>query len=345
MIDAYRRFPLKYQILAIVGLTIVAFIISLVQGQQPFLIAGLVAAVLVVLHLFLSKLNSLLAFIVIAIQIFMFVTLIYGLYLYGTTITDLLTIDVNLAALMLGSFGVAMLASYIYVGYKFSRGRLWFNLMLGFLIASIATFIILAINPLFYIASMVVGYILGLAYLILRAPNPKKRPKVLRSTLTASTTRKAEELFTEQQLQFIRLKASGDLSGAHYLVHNNYAALLITVTEPSKTFSVTNSGIMSDSMNLVPLLEHNQEQLNRTKRQTKTVPITQALLVLSSAKQLQPVMSVNLSSWKQPDYVLGVTQILTPEGFARFVRATAGELKPFNPKQAERFSQFFAKLK
>jgi hypothetical protein len=344
MIDAYKRFPLKYQIAAIVGLTIVAFVISLIEGQQPFLIAGLVAGVLVVLHLFLSKLNSLLAFIVITIQIFMFVALIYGLYIYGTPIADLLTIDINLAVLMLGSFGIAMLASYIYVGYKFSRGRLWFNLALGFFIASVITFVILMINPLFYVAAMAAGYIVGLAYLILRTPNPKKRPQVQKTSLSNNTARKAEELFTEQQLQFIRLKTSGELSGAHYLVHNSHVALLVTVAEPSKTFSVTNSGIMCDSFNLVPVLEQNQEQLNRVRRKAKIVPITQALLVLSSAKQLQPVMSVNLSSWKQPDYVLGVTQILTTAGFSRFIKATSGELKPFTTKQAERFSQFFAKL-
>lgn len=345
MIDSYKKIPLKYQILAIVAITIALALTGWLKGHSnPFLVGSITAAVLILLHLFLTKLNSLLAFIVILVEIILYGAYIYGIYQYGMQAAQLLKVDINLLAIMVASFGLAMLGSYVYVGYRFSRGRLWLNLITAFFISSMAVAIILLVNPLFYIAALVVGYFTGLLYLFLRTPNLKKRPTVERLSLNSSTKKIVEDIFAESKLTFTFLNPVSPLAGGHYFAYNEYSAFLITVASPNKTFSLGRTGIVSDDTNLIPLLEYSQEQLKKENKSVNSDWVVPILLVVSNSKNLKPITSVSLSKWKQPDYILGVTNILTLQGFSRFIRATKGELKPLKAKRLHKISTFSKKL-
>jgi len=344
MIDAYKRFPLKYQALAIGALTVVAFIIGWKSTHEPFVVAGFVLGGLILLHIFLTKLNSLLAFIVILLQSAIYTGLIIGVYAYGTEVANMLTIDVNLIAIMLASFGLVLIATYVYAAYRFSRGRLWLNLTTAFIIAGLTTTTILIFATLFYVLALVAGFFAGLLYLILRSPNNKKRPTLTRSTLVKNRKEEVEKLFQANGLEYVEVPSSSFLGSGHYFAYTNQTAFLITVAAPSKTFSVSSAGILCDKTNLVPLLEFSQEQILKNKKFINPDLVIPVLLVLSSSKNLKPITSVSISKWKQPDFALGITHILTSKGFERFVRATAGEMKPLKPSHKEKIVSFSQNL-
>jgi hypothetical protein len=344
MIDAYQRFHLKYQIAAIAGLTVLAFFIGWMQEHQPFVVASFVLAGLILLHVFLTKLNSLLAFIVIIIQAAILLGLILGVYAYGLQVASLLTIDVNLVALMIASFGLTMIASYIYMGYRFSQGRLWANLTISFTLSGLTAAMILLINPAFYVTALLVGYITGAAYLLLRVPRKKKKPIVEKNALSSSVKKKVQHLLSENGLEFTLLTSNSDLSGGHYLARNEHALFLINVAVPTKSFSITSRGVLCDDTNLIPLLAHGQEELNKQHKMIKSEWVTPVLLVVSDSKHIKPITAVRIAKWKQPDHMLSVTNIVTPEGFSRLVRAYNDRMGSWKPKQVEKITFFTQKL-
>jgi len=344
MIDAYKRFPLKYQLVAIGVLTVIAAFIGWKEDHSPLIVGGLTLTGLIVLHLFLSKLNSMLAFIVIVIISVTYAALIIAVYIYGGTAAQLLTIDINLIAVMLTSFGLAMLASYVWVASSYSRGRLWINLLTAFVLSTITSLLILVINPFFYIAALVVGYIVGLAFLILRKPNHKKRQKVIRPGLSTNNRTAVEKLFENSKLKYTSVAIDSDLSGSHYFAYNDRNAFAITVVIPSKTFSITPSGIVSDGKNITPLLEHAHEQMRANRKEIQPELVSHILLVVSSSKNLKNLSSVSIPKWKQPDNILGVTNIVTTKGFERFVRAVNGEMKPLSEKKQKKITNFYENL-
>lgn len=345
MIDSYRKIPLKYQTLAIAALTAFIIVIGWQQGHpNPLLVGVFTVAILILLHLFLTKLNSLLAFIVIIGEVALYGGYLSGIYLYLSKAVYYLSFDINLLVTMVTSFGLTMLASYVYVGYRFSRGRLWLNLLTGFFISAMTTAIILVINPLFYIVALVAGYFVGLIYLLLRTTNAKKRPVIYRNSLNQSTKNIVEGLFAESKLMFTPLSSTSPLSGGHYFAYNKYSAFLITVAAPNKTFSLGRTGIVSDENNLIPLLEYSQEQVKNQKKLINSTWVVPILLVVSNSKNLKPITVVSLSKWKQPDYDLGITKILTQTGFTRLMRATEGDMKPMKPKHLHKITNFVEKL-
>lgn len=340
MIDAYKRFPLKYHVLAIAALTGLAFFFGWKVGE-PLVIGGGTLGLLVLLHLFMVKLNSLLAFIAIFMQVLVYASLMVGVRMYGAPLFEPAGVSPNLAFYGLGFYALMVTCSYIYIAYKFSRGRMWINLATAFLLSWITALAVIVFNPLYFVAALTAGFVVGGLFLLIRVPNSKKKADITRPVLTKETAKAAEKLFEENNLTFHKLDPNGPLSG-NYWAYNKKTAFIVNVIEPKKEFSVTNSGIMSDELNLIPMLENTQQSIRNVKKEHfDLVPV---LLVMSQFKNLNPIMSVNISKWKQPDYMLGVMNIVTTKGFSRLIRATEGEMKDLPTKKIDQIETFAQKL-
>lgn len=341
MIDAYKRFHWKYQIGAITFLTLIAFLIGLQQGLNPFIVAGFTAAALTILHVFLTKLNSLLAFIVLFAQSSIYILIMVSVEPYSMTINRFIPLDSSLIIIMVGSYGLVTVGLYGYVGYKFSRGRLWINLATGFILTNFITGTILLIQPLFYFAAVVLGFITGLSYLALRMPRKKKKQLHNIPTLKSAPRRKAEELFESHNLPYKRI-SNNETFESHYLLEDERGTILATVVSPESTFSISNTGILCDNQDLVPVLENilSSKKLSGNSSQF----VDTVLLVMSSSKNLQPLTTVSISKWKQPDHPLGSVYIFTATGFSRFVRARKDNINPLNKKKQSQVKNFSNKF-
>lgn len=342
MIDAYKRFPTKYHVVAITALTGLALLLGW-SVNEPLLVGGFALGALILLHLFMTKLNSLLALISIIMQFLTYGCLMVGITLYGKDIFPAMGINHDLAFYGLACYGVTVTAFYVYMSYKFSRGRMWINLSTAFLVQWISTMTIIMFNPVWYVTALTVGFVTGLLFLLLRMPNNKKKTPFKRPSLNKEVMAEAEGMFKKHELDYVNLDSDNALKG-HYFAYNDHTAFLITVVKPKTQFSVTGSGIISDGLNLVPVVENAQQSIILNKKELNPENVTSVLLVLSSFNSLQAVMSVAVSKWKQPDHMLGVTNILTGKGFSRFIRATEGEMKPLKPEQKERMKNFSKKL-
>lgn len=342
MIDAYKRFPVKYHIAAILSLTGLAFLLGW-SVNEPWLVGGFTFGILLVLHFFMTKLNSLLALVAIIMQLVSYACLMVGVTLYGESIFTLMGISHDLAFYGLACYAVTVTAFYIYVAYRFSRGRMWINLSTAFLLMWLTAFIIIAFSPIFYVTALTVGFLAGVVFLIARMPNRKKKESFTRPVLSKSVRATAESLFEKNGLEFILLDSQSELKG-HYFAYNAYSAFLINVVKPHEQFSVTSSAITSDGLNLVPMLENAQESILLVRKELNPELVASVLLVLSPFHNLQSVMSVAVSKWKQPDYMMGVMNILTDKGFSRFIRATKGEMKLLKENKQIQIKNFAKKL-
>lgn len=342
MIDAYKRFPIKYPIAAIIALTGLALLLGW-SVNEPWLVGGFVFAILVFLHLFMTKLNSLLALIAIIMQLTAYACLMVGITLYGQNAFTVMGISHDLAFYGLASYAVTVTAFYLYVAYRFSRGRMWINLSTAFLLMWVAAMIVILINPVWYVTALTLGFVLGLAFLLARMPNKKKKESFSRPILSKSLQKEAEGLFTKNGLEYIRLDSDDCLKG-HYFAYNNRSAFLINVIKPTEQFSVTGSGIIADGLNLVPMIENAQESILLSRKEINPELVSSVLLVLSPFNNLQSVMSVTVSKWKQPDNMMGVMNILTGKGFSRFIRATNGEIKMLKEDKQIQIKNFAKKL-
>lgn len=343
MIDAYRRFPLRYQIIAGIAVTALAYFLSM-KSDEALIITSGTAVALIFLHLFLIKLNSMLAFIVIAVQGIIVGTIVYGIHLYWPVIEPLIALDMNLVSTMVIFYGITTIASFVYLGYKYSRGRLWLNLLTAFILQILAILTVLNYNALFYVAAMVSGFIVGMLYLVLRAPRMKKHPDVELPLLNKEIQKRTEQLLSNAELKYMYLpENSSDLVG-HYLAWGTNAVYLVNVVRPSKSFTVTSHGIQYDDTDLIPLMESSLLSVAAEKKHIPEKVVIPVVLVLSGFQNLQPVMSVNVSKWKQPDHLLGVTNILTEKGFTRFMKASNDKIKPFNDKIQKKVSSFVQNL-
>lgn len=325
MIDAYKRFPVKYHISAILALTGLALLLGW-SVNEPWLVGGFSFGVLLLLHFFMTKLNSLLALVAIIVQLAAYACLMLGVSLYGEDIFSIMGISHDLAFYGLASYAITITAFYLYIAYRFSRGRIWINLSTAFLLMWITSLIIMIINPVWFVTALTSGFVAGLLFLIVRVPNRKKKEAFTRPLLSKEVRTETELLLTKNNLAFVKLDKESVLKG-HYFAYNEYSAFLINVVKPTEQFSVTGSGIISDGLNLVPMLENAQESVLISKKEINPDLVVSVLLVLSPFQNLQSVMSVTVSKWKQPDNMLGVMNILTAKGFSRFIRATKGEMK------------------
>jgi len=342
MIDAYKRFPAKYLISAIIALTGLAFLLGW-SVNQPWLVGGFVFGFLLLLHLFMTKLNSLLALIAIIMQMVAYACLLIGMKLYGASLFSLMKIDQNLAFYGLACYAVTVTAFYLYLAYRFSRGRMWINLSTAFLLMWLVAMLILMINPLLFVTALTVGFVAGLIFLLARIPNRKKKESFTRPALSKSVKAEAERLFKHNGLEYMEIDKDSSLKG-HYFAYNEHSAFLINVVKPTEQFSVTGSGIMSDGLNLVPMLENAQQSVVLSRKEINPDIVASILLVLSPFQNLQSVMSVSVSKWKQPDNMLGVMNILTAKGFSRFIRATKGEMKVLKEDKQAQIKIFAEKL-
>jgi hypothetical protein len=342
MIDAYKRYPVKYHIAAIIALTGLALLLGW-SVNEPLLVGGFAFGALVLLHLFMTKLNSLLALIAIIMQFVAYACLMVGVRFYGESVFIVMGIDIDLAFYGLACYAVTVTAFYIYMAYRYSRGRMWINLSTAFLIMWLVAMIIIVINTFWYVTALTAGFLAGLLFLLARIPNRKNKPSFKRPALSKTIAIQAENLFKANGLKFMQLDKESSLKG-HYFAYNEYSAFLINVVKPSEQFSVTHSGIISDGLNLAPMLENTQSSILHNKKQINPDNVTSILLVLSPFQNLQSVMSVTVSKWKQPDNMLGVMNILTVKGFARFMKATKGEMKPLKEEKQLQIKNFAEKL-
>lgn len=342
MIDAYKRFPIKYPILAIIALTGLALLLGW-SVNEPWLVSGFVLATLLFLHFFMTKLNSLLALIAIIMQLAAYACLMIGINLYGETIFSLMGISHDLAFYGLASYAITVTAFYLYIAYRFSRGRIWINLSTAFLLMWVTAMIVIMRNPVWYVTALTLGFVLGLVFLLARIPNRKKKEPFTRPVLSRSVQAEAETLFKNNKLEFIKLSSEGCLKG-HYFAYNDRSAFLVSVIKPTEQFSVTGSGIISDGLNLVPMIENMQESVLFSHKDINPDLVSSVLLVLSPFNNLQSVMSVTVSKWKQPDNMMGVMNILTAKGFSRFIRATNGEMKILKDEKQTQIKNFAKKL-
>lgn len=340
MIDAYKRFSIRTHILTILALTALAFLLGW-SVQEPWVVGLSSFSLLVLLHFFMTKLNSLLALTAIIVQLVGYACLLVGLKVYGGDLFDTYKINEDLAFYGLASYAITVTAFYLFFSYKFARGRIWINLSTAFILLWVASGIVMLINPLWFVTAFIIGFVAGFLFLLARIPNRKNKPPFQRPILTPAVGKTAEKLFRDNQLEYAKINKVSALKG-HYFAYNEHTAFLITVVKPSEQFSVTSSGIISDGMNLVPLIENAQTSLRLNKKELNPDNVCTVLLVLSPFKSLQPIITVNVSKWKQPDHMIGTTNILTPVGFKRFIKATKGEMKPLKPEhlaQIEKISQ------
>lgn len=325
MIDAYKRFPVKYPIIAIIALTGLAFLLGW-SVDEPWLVSGFVLAALLLLHFFMTKLNSLLALIAIIMQLAAYSCLMVGITLYGESAFTIMGINHDLAFYGLACYAVTVTAFYLYIAYRFSRGRMWINLSTAFLIMWVTAMVVIVRNPIWYVTALTLGFVLGLVFLLARIPNRKKKESFTRPVLAKTVQAEAEALFKKNGLEFVKLDKDSCLKG-NYFAYNDRSAFLINVIKPTEQFSVTGSGIIADGLNLVPMVENAQESIVLSRKEMNPDLVNSVLLVLSPFNNLQSVMSVTVSKWKQPDNMMGVMNILTGKGFSRFIRATNGEMK------------------
>ena len=342
MIDAYKRYPVKYHIFAILALTGLAFLLGW-SVNEPWLVGGFAFGILLLLHFFMTKLNSLLALIAIIMQFLTYACLMVGITLYGDGVFALMNISHDLAFYGLACYAVTVTSFYIYVAYRFSRGRMWINLSTAFLLMWVTSLTIIMAKPIWFVTALTFGFIVGLAFLLVRIPNRKRKESFTRPVLAAQTGNEVEKLFEQNNLNFVKLHKDCGLKG-HYFAYNEHSAFLINVVKPTEQFSVISSGIISDGLNLVPMLENAQESIKNYRKELNPDLVTSVLLVANSFHSLQPVMSVTVSKWKQPDHMLGVMNILTCKGFTRFIRATKGEMKPLKEEQQVQIKNFAKKL-
>lgn len=342
MIDAYKRFPVKYPMLAIVALTILAFLLGW-SVDEPWLVGGFVLATLLLLHFFMTKLNSLLALVAIIMQLAAYACLMVGITLYGETIFTIMGINHDLAFYGLACYAVTVTAFYLYIAYRFSRGRMWINLSTAFLLMWITAMSVIVINPIWYVTALTLGFVAGLAFLLARMPNRRKKEPFTRPVLSEVLQSEAETLFKANDLEFVKLDKESCLKG-HYFAYNERSAFLISVIKPTEQFSVTGSGIIADGLNLVPMVENAQESIAISRKELNPDLVSSVLLVLSPFNNLQSVMSVTVSKWKQPDNMMGVMNILTGKGFSRFIRATNGEMKPLKEDKQIQIKNLAKKL-
>lgn len=342
MIDAYKRFPIKYPIIAIIALTGLALLLGW-SVNEPWLVSGFVLGTLLLLHFFMTKLNSLLALIAIIMQLTAYACLMVGINLYGESVFSIMGISHDLAFYGLACYAVTVTAFYLYVAYRFSRGRIWINLSTAFLLMWVTALIVIMNNPIWYVTALTLGFVLGLAFLLIRIPNRKKKEPFTRPVLSKSVQTEAETLFKKNGLEFIKLSNDSCLKG-HYFAYNERSAFLISVIKPTEQFSVTGSGIIADGINLVPMIENAQESILLSRKEINPDLVSSILLVLSPFNNLQSVMSVTVSKWKQPDNMMGVMNILTGKGFSRFIRATNGEMKMLKEDKQILIKNFAKKL-
>ncbi len=342
MIDAYRRFSLPYQLIAGAAITLMAYLLSMNSDEALIITAG-TAVGLVVLHLFLLKLNSMLAFIVILLQASIMGLIVYGVHSVWPFISDFITLDVSLVSALIIFYSITTSAVYVYLGYKFSRGRLWLNLMTAFIFQSVGIFSVLLYNVLFYVAAFVLGFILGGVYLVLRMPRMKKHPDVSLPLLNKEAQVRAEKLLDNSGLHYMYLPDEETNLVGHYFAWDENSAYLVNVVRPQKSFTVSGHGIQADDRDLIPLMEASLLSINNEKELPSeiTVPV---MLVLSGFHNVQPVMAVNVSKWKQPDHLLGVTNILTEKGISRFMNASQDKIKPLNTRTKKKLDSFSKKF-
>jgi hypothetical protein len=342
MIDAYKRFPIKYPIIAIIALTGLALLLGW-SVNEPWLVSGFVLATLLLLHFFMTKLNSLLALIAIIMQLAAYACLMVGINLYGETIFSIMGISHDLAFYGLACYAVTVTAFYLYIAYRFSRGRIWINLSTAFLLMWVTAMVVIMRNPVWYVPALTLGFVLGLVFLLARIPNRKKKEPFTRPVLSKSVQAEAEALFKKNGLEFIKLSNDDCLKG-HYFAYTDRSAFLISVIKPTEQFSVTGSGIIADGLNLVPMIENAQESVLLSHKDINPDLVSSVLLVLSPFNNLQSIMSVTVSKWKQPDNMMGVMNILTAKGFSRFIRATNGEMKALKDEKQMQIKNFAKKL-
>lgn len=342
MIDAYKRFSVRTHALAIAALTGLALLLGWTVNE-PWLIGGAVLGTLIVLHLFMTKLNSLLALIAILVQAITFGAMLVGIRHYGEPMLAVMGVNPELAFYGFACYALTVTGLYLFVAYKLSRGRMWINLSTAFMLMWIVSLVVIAFNPLWAVTALTSGFVAGLTFLLLRIPNRRKKEPFTRPALNKTLAAQAESLFAKNDLEFVRLGKESQLKG-HYLAYNEQSAFLISVVKPVEQFSVTNTGVVSDGVNLTPMLENAQDSIHLSRKDLPVGCITSVLLVLSPFQNLQAIMTVAVSKWKQPDHMLGTMNILSTKGFSRFIRATKGEMKHMKPEKRAQIKNFAEKL-
>lgn len=342
MIDAYKRFSVRTHVLAIAALTGLALYLGW-SVNEPWLISGSVLGILLVLHFFMTKLNSLLALIAILVQAIAFGSMLVAIRYYGDPVLSVMGVNPDYAFYGFAFYALTVSGLYLYLAYQFSRGRMWINLSTAFMVMWVVSLFTVAFNPLWAVTALTSGFVAGLVYLLLRIPNRRKKEPFTRPTLRKALATEAENLFVKNELEFVKLDKESPLKG-HYFAYNEKSAFLISVVKPVEQFSVTNTGIISDGVNLTPMLENAQDSIYINRKEVPVECITSVLLVLSPFQNLQAIMTVAVSKWKQPDHLLGTMNILSGKGFSRFIRATKGEMKHMKESKQAQIRNFAKKL-
>lgn len=343
MIDSYRRFPLKYQLLSWFVLVVLAFLLGS-QTEEVWLITGGVAVGLLLLHWFLVKLNSLLAFIIISFQGFIYVSITVAAHIYWEDLDSYTTLDLQFLSALIVLYGMTSIASYVYLAYRTSRGRLWLNLLTAFILQNFITLTIIGFYPLFYLAGMAAGFLSGATYLVLRAPRLSSRPAPEPVLVSADIKTKTGMMLQEAGYQKVWLPSTDSTLEGNWLGVSDKNVLIVTVVKPYKSFSVTPSQIEVDGKNLLPLLEATHQSIHATRKMVPAGAVTHVLLVMADFKNIHPVMTVNVSAWKQPDYTVGQTVILTRNGWGRFNRALLAEGNSLSSGTREKAMKYLNRL-
>lgn len=228
--------------------------------------------------------------------------------------------DGNLALLTTMYVSFLAITLLVLIGYFFSNGRTWLNLLIAYILFDSAFIFFVAVN-LQYVYALALSFVIAVIFLAVKGITWKKSEPfafIKRSPILLKKTRlllEKESLTSESKdLEFIDFISTTE---------DKTKVFAILTLDIFRDFEIKGNEILVDGKIVTPILEELLLDLKAYSRENKVNPKSVIPVILSHKNVLPSnVSSVKVSPRSKPDRTLGTVYLVTPAGLASLIEKT-----------------------
>jgi hypothetical protein len=310
MIKLYKKTKRSTRLLFLGALVVLGISISIAYAFPVLLVAGGIIVAGLIIEVLVYKPRQIFSVLILAVEIaFMSVTA-----LEIGQLTSSIQQDGNLALLTTEYVSLLSIVLLVLMAFWVSSGRLWFNLIVSFVLYNSA-FILLIAMGLNYVYALILSFLLGAAYLAIRGISFKKAiPFTMKGRGTAVTKKtlgflKAKGLLVE--------KSSEPFIDFFAVTPDKDKIFAIYTLDIFKSFRISGNEIIIDENSIVtPLLEQIITSIKDYASDIKVSKNTFIPVILVHKNVIgSDSVNISVSSRRKKDKTIGTVYIVTQKGF------------------------------
>lgn len=317
----------------IVSFALILFLSGVVSVRFDYNIALVlisVAAIGIVTHLSLTYLNSVFAAIVILLELGLFYITAGNAILNLGPLEYVLNLNLQVVETLILTLGIFVVTAYSLFAYRFSKGKLWSNLLVAFILFNGVSTPIWIFEPSRLVLGLSAGFAAGLLYLTLRGVQFRRKssiPVVPKQAINSLLKKKILTILDTTDVRIRDVTRDENWKSTHFVISDDYKVYNIHALSARSSFVIKSSGVYADGNNINELVEGLRLDVLRNKDEVPVRQTVSVLLLPAESLLPQGIKTLTISHSRQPDRSAGLIVISTPKRFKKLIQKQASGKK------------------